>query len=73
MECYDFPHHLPGTQKGIRSQLDDGRPEGSLIVRVNGQERVKVLLSPGVPKIAGNGPHCTPIEGAESEFIRSGL
>jgi transcription antitermination factor NusG len=44
-----------------------------LFVRINHHERVKVLQSPGVLRLVGNGRRCVPLEDAEIEFIRSGL
>jgi transcription antitermination factor NusG len=44
-----------------------------LFVRIRRQERVKVLQSPGVLHIVGNGRECVPLDDAEIEFIRFGL
>jgi len=42
-----------------------------LFVRINYQERVKVLKSPGVLKILGNGREPLPLPDADVEFLRS--
>jgi len=44
-----------------------------LFVRINHWERVKVLQSPGVLHIVGNGRNYIPVADAEVEFLRSGL
>jgi transcription antitermination factor NusG len=44
-----------------------------LFVRINPHERVKVLQTPGVLHVVGNGRQCVPLEDSEIEFIRSGL
>ena len=42
-------------------------------VRINHWERVKVLESPGVLHIVGNGRNYIPVADTEVEFLRSGL
>jgi transcription antitermination factor NusG len=44
-----------------------------LFVRITHPERIKVLRSPGVLHIVGNGRQYVPIEDAEIEFLRSGF
>ena len=44
-----------------------------LFVHINHWERVKVLQSPGVVHIVGNGRNDVPLSDAEVEFLRSGL
>ena len=44
-----------------------------LFVHINRWERVKVLQSPGVLHIVGNGRNDVPLSEAELEFLRSGL
>lgn len=44
-----------------------------IFVRINHSERVKVLQSPGVLHIVGNGRKHVPLEDAEVEFLRSGF
>jgi transcription antitermination factor NusG len=44
-----------------------------LFVHINDRERVRVLQSPGVLHIVGNGRKCIPLADAEVEFLRSGL
>ncbi len=44
-----------------------------LFVRIDRDERVKVLQSPGVLQIVGNGRNVIPLEDAEVEFLRSGF
>jgi transcription antitermination factor NusG len=44
-----------------------------LFVHINHWERVKVLQSPGVLHIVGNGRNDVPLSDAEVEFLRSGL
>ena len=44
-----------------------------LFVHINHLERVKVLQSPGVLRVVGNGRHYVPLEEAEIEFLRSGF
>jgi transcription antitermination factor NusG len=44
-----------------------------LFVHINDRERVKVLESPGVLHIVGNGRQYVPLEDAEFEFLRSGF
>jgi transcription antitermination factor NusG len=42
-----------------------------LFVYINSRERVKVLKSPGVLRIVGNGRKCVPLPASEIEFLRS--
>jgi transcription antitermination factor NusG len=42
-----------------------------LFVRINSRERAKVLQSPGVLQIVGNGRECVPLPDSEVEFLRS--
>ena len=44
-----------------------------LFVHINSRERAKVLQSPGVLHIVGNGREHVPLPDAEIEFLRSGL
>lgn len=44
-----------------------------LFVRINPKERAKVLQSPGVLHIVGNGKEYVPLPDPEIEFLRSGL
>jgi transcription antitermination factor NusG len=44
-----------------------------LFVHINSRERTKVLQSPGVLHIVGNGRKHIPLPDAEIEFLRSGL
>ena len=44
-----------------------------LFVRISHSERVRVLQSPGVLSIVGNGRKNIPLPDAEIEFLRSGL
>jgi transcription antitermination factor NusG len=44
-----------------------------LFVHINLMERVKVLQSPGVLQIVGNGRVCVPLPDSEVEFLRSGF
>ena len=44
-----------------------------LFVHINSRERTKVLQSPGVLHIVGNGRKHVPLPDAEIEFLRSGL
>lgn len=44
-----------------------------LFVRIDRDERVKVLQTPGVLHIVGNGRNVIPLEDAEVEFLRSGF
>ena len=44
-----------------------------LFVRINQCERGKVLQTPGVLHIIGNGRHSVPLEDAQVEFLRSGF
>jgi len=44
-----------------------------LFVHINKTERVKVLQSPGVLRIVGNGREYVPLLDAEVEFFRSGF
>jgi transcription antitermination factor NusG len=44
-----------------------------LFVHINSSERVKVLQSPGVLQIVGNGRECVPLPDSEVEFLRSGF
>jgi len=44
-----------------------------LFVRVCPRERGRVLQSPGVLHIVGNGRHSVPLEDAQIEFLRSGF
>jgi transcription antitermination factor NusG len=44
-----------------------------LFVRINRCERSKVLQTPGVLHIIGNGRHSVPLEDAQVEFLRSGF
>ena len=44
-----------------------------LFVNINHQERVKVLESPGILHIVGNGRQGVPLGDAEFEFLRSGF
>ncbi|MFZ0745648.1 MAG: UpxY family transcription antiterminator [Terracidiphilus sp.] len=44
-----------------------------VFVHINHWERVKVLQTPGVLHIVGNGRNHTPLEDAEVEFLRSGF
>ena len=44
-----------------------------LFVHINSRERTKVLQSPGVLHIVGNGRKQVPLPDAEIEFLRSGL
>jgi len=44
-----------------------------LFVRINRPERVKVLQSPGVLQIVGNGRESIPVPDAEVDFLRSGF
>lgn len=44
-----------------------------LFVHINSRERTKVLQSPGVLHIVGNGREHVPLPDAEIEFLRSGL
>ena len=44
-----------------------------LFVHINSRERTKVLQSPGVLQIVGNGREHVPLPDAEIEFLRSGL
>jgi transcription antitermination factor NusG len=44
-----------------------------LFVHINTQERIKVLQSPGVLQIVGNGRTIIPLSDAEIDFLRSGL
>jgi transcription antitermination factor NusG len=43
-----------------------------LFVRINRNERIKVLQSPGVLRIVGNGREYVPLLDSEVEFFRSG-
>ena len=42
-----------------------------LFVHINSRERAKVLQSPGVLQIVGNGRRCVPLPDSEVEFLRS--
>ena len=42
-----------------------------LFVHINSGERTKVLQSPGVLQIVGNGRECVPLLNSEVEFLRS--
>ncbi len=42
-----------------------------LFVHINSRERTKVLQSPGVLQIVGNGRGCTALQDSEVEFLRS--
>jgi transcription antitermination factor NusG len=44
-----------------------------LFVRINSRERVKVLQSPGVLQIVGNGKEAVPLPDSEVELLRCGL
>ena len=44
-----------------------------LFVHINSRERIKVLQSPGVLQIVGNGRTSIPLSDAEIDFLRSGL
>jgi transcription antitermination factor NusG len=44
-----------------------------LFVRISSLERVKVLQSPGVLQIVGNGRESVPLSDSEVELLRSGL
>lgn len=44
-----------------------------LFVRINPRERAKVLQSPGVLHIVGNGKEYVPLPDPEIEFLRTGL
>jgi transcription antitermination factor NusG len=44
-----------------------------LFVRINRKERAKVLQSPGVLQIVGNGKEYVPLPDPEIEFLRTGL
>jgi transcription antitermination factor NusG len=44
-----------------------------LFVHINTRERIKVLQSPGVLQIVGNGRTSIPLTDAEIDFLRSGL
>jgi transcription antitermination factor NusG len=44
-----------------------------LFVRIDRDERVKVLQTPGVLHIVGNGRNLIPLEDTEVEFLRSGF
>jgi len=44
-----------------------------LFVRINRRERAKVLQSPGVLQIVGNGKEYVPLPDPEIEFLRTGL
>jgi transcription antitermination factor NusG len=44
-----------------------------LFVHINTRERIKVLQSPGVLQIVGNGRTSIPLSDAEIDFLRSGL
>jgi transcription antitermination factor NusG len=44
-----------------------------LFVHINGQERAKVLQSPGVLHIVGSSREGIPLSDAEIDFLRSGL
>lgn len=44
-----------------------------LFVRINRWERVKVLQSPGVLHIVGNGRESVPLRDAEVEFLKAGF
>jgi transcription antitermination factor NusG len=44
-----------------------------LFVRIDPAERVKVLQTPGVLQIIGNGRNLIPLEDTEVEFLRSGF
>ena len=44
-----------------------------LFVHINNRERVKVLQTPGVFHIVGNGRNHLPVEDAEVELLRSGF
>jgi transcription antitermination factor NusG len=44
-----------------------------LFVHINSRERAKVLQSPGVLHIVGNGKDYVPLPDPEIEFLRSGL
>jgi transcription antitermination factor NusG len=44
-----------------------------LFVRISHSERVKVLQSPGVLSIVGNGRKSIPLSDVEVDFLRSGL
>lgn len=44
-----------------------------LFVRINPRERAKVLQSPGVLHIVGNGREYVPLPDPEIEFLRTGL
>jgi transcription antitermination factor NusG len=44
-----------------------------LFVHITNREKVRVLRSPGVLHIVGNGRQYVPIEDAEIEFLRSGF
>ncbi len=44
-----------------------------LFVHITHRERIKVLRSPGVLHIVGNGRQYVPIEDAEIDFLRSGF
>jgi transcription antitermination factor NusG len=44
-----------------------------LFVRINRKERAKVLQSPGVLQIVGNGKDYVPLPDPEIEFLRTGL
>jgi transcription antitermination factor NusG len=44
-----------------------------LFVRIHPQQRTKVLQSPGVLQIVGNGRESTPLPESEIDFLRSGF
>lgn len=44
-----------------------------VFVHINHRERVKVLESPGVLRMIGNGRQYVPLEEAEIDFLRSGI
>jgi transcription antitermination factor NusG len=46
---------------------------GYLFVHINSRERAKVLQSPGVLHIVGNGREYVPLPDPDIEFLRSGL
>jgi transcription antitermination factor NusG len=44
-----------------------------VFVHIHHRERVKVLQTPGVVRVVGNGRQYVPLEEAEIEFLRSGF
>jgi transcription antitermination factor NusG len=44
-----------------------------LFVHIDPRERTRVLQSPGVLQIVGNGRECVPLPDSEVEFLRSGF